>query len=146
VTIDAMGCQTAIAKQIVQQGAEYVLAVKENQEQLHHDIADTFRYAQAADCPGVPHAYTQTVQGAHGRIETRHYWLINDPEVLAYLNATRTWPKLSAIGMALGDRHQGPAAHDRRYYILSGTPSVQTFANAVRGHWGIENSVGGAWT
>jgi predicted transposase YbfD/YdcC len=141
VTVDAMGCQTAIAKQIVQQGANYVLAVKENQEQLQRDIADTFRYAEAAGWRDVPHVYTQTVEGVHGRLETRRYWLITDPDVLAYLNPKSTWVGLSAIGMAHGERHNGTTPHERRYYILSGTPSVQTFANAVRGHWGIENCV-----
>lgn len=115
VTLDAMGCQTAIAKQIVQQGADYVLAVKENQEQLQRDIADTFRYAEAANWREVPHAYTQTVQGEHGRIETRRYWLIDDPDVLAYLNPKGTWARLGAIGMALGERHNGAAPHERRY-------------------------------
>lgn len=141
VTIDAMGCQTAIATQIVQQGANYVLAVKENQEQLQRDIVDTFRYAQAAAWRGVPHAHTQTVEGEHGRIETRHYWLIDDPEVLAYLNPKGAWQGLSAIGMALTERHTGTAADEQRYYILSGRPSVAAFAHAVRGHWGIENCV-----
>jgi predicted transposase YbfD/YdcC len=114
VTVDAMGCQTAIAKQIVQQGTNYVLAVKENQEQLHREIADTFRYAEAAGWRGVPHAHTHTVQGAHGRIETRHSWLIDDPEVLAYLNPKGIWQALSAIGMTLTERHTGTAAHERR--------------------------------
>ncbi len=141
VTVDAMGCQTAIAKQIVQQGAQYVLAVKENQEQLHREIADTFRYAEAAGWRGVPHAHTHTVQGEQGRIETRRYWLIDDPEVLAYLNPKGTWQGLSAIGMVLTKRHTGTAADEQRYYILSGRPSVDAFAHAVRGHWGIENCV-----
>jgi predicted transposase YbfD/YdcC len=83
VTVEAMGCQTAIAKQIVQQGGNYVLAVKENQEQVYRDIVDTVRYASADDWCGLAHAHTRTVDGAHGRIETRDYWLIDDPEVLA---------------------------------------------------------------
>jgi len=141
VTVDAMGCQTAIAKQIVQQGGDYVLAVKENQEQLQRDIADTFQYAEAAGWRGVPHAHAQTVEAEHGRIETRHYWLIDDPEVLAYLNPKGIWLGLRAIGMAVTERHTTTAPSERRYYILSGPPSVQAFAQAVRGHWGIENRV-----
>ncbi len=99
VTIDAMGCQTAIAKQIVQQGGNYVLAVKENQEQLYRDIVDTFRYAEADAWRGVEHAQYRTITGDHGRIETRDYWLIDDPEVLAYLNPTGHWRGLSGLGM-----------------------------------------------
>lgn len=105
------------------------------------DIADTFRYAQEAGWQGVPHAHTQTVQGEHGRIETRHDWLIADPEVLAYLNPKGTWYKLGAIGMARTERHNATTASERRYYILRGTPTAPAFAHAVRSHWGIENCV-----
>lgn len=83
VTGDAMGCQTAIAKHIVQQGADYVLAVKDNQEQLHRDIVDTFRYAQADNWHGVLYEHDRRVDGDHGRIEVRNAWLIRDPDVLA---------------------------------------------------------------
>lgn len=71
VTVDAMGCQTAIAKQIVQQGADYVLAVKENQEQLYTDVVDTFRYAQHATWRDVRYSHYRAVDGDHGRIDTR---------------------------------------------------------------------------
>jgi predicted transposase YbfD/YdcC len=80
--------------------------------------------------------------GEHGRIETRHAWLITEPEVLAYLTPQGRWLGLSAIGMVYTERiANGTAAYERRYYILSGTPSAATFAHAVRGHWGIENRV-----
>lgn len=142
VTIDAMGCQTAIAKQIVQQGAHYVLAVKENQEQLYRDIVDTFRYADDGAWRGVAHAHHRTVTGGHGRIETRDYWVIHDPEVLVYLNPKGRWKGLSGIGMIQTERiSNGPPASERRYYIISGPPSAAAFAHAVRGHWGIETSV-----
>ncbi len=142
VTIDAMGCQTAIAKQIVQQHANYVLAVKENQEQLYRDIVDTFRYADTDAWRGVPHTQYRTVTGEHGRIEARDAWLIHDPEVLAYLNPQQRWKGLSGIGMIQTERiSNGISAYERRYYILSGTPNARRFAEAVRGHWGIENSV-----
>ncbi len=142
VTIDAMGCQTAIAKQIVQQGANYVLAVKENQEQLYGDIVDTFRYADNAAWRGVAHAQYRSISGEHGRIETRDAWLIHDPDVLAYLNPTGRWTGLTGIGMIQTERiTNGTPAYERRYYIVSGTPTAHTFAEAVRGHWGIENSV-----
>ncbi len=71
VTIDAMGCQTTIARQIVQQGAAYVLSVKENQEHRFNDIADTFRYAHADSGRDVPHMQYRSVEGDHGRIEIR---------------------------------------------------------------------------
>ncbi len=142
VTIDALGCQTTIAKQIVQQGAKYVLAVKENQEQVYRDIVDTFRYADDDDWRGVAHAHYRTVTGEHGRIETRDYWVIHEPEELAYLNPNGRWKGLSGIGIIQTERISNDIpAYERRYYMLSGTPNAAAFAQAVRGQWGIENSV-----
>lgn len=142
VTVDAMGCQTAIAKQIVHQGAQYVLAVKENQERLYQDITDTFRYAERTEWHGVDHERHRTVDGAHGRIEERQYWVIRDPDVLAYLDPKHAWVGLAAIGMVTTERSAMEGAEaERRYYILSGTPTAPAFAHAVRGHWGIENCV-----
>ncbi len=141
VTLDAMGCQTAIAKQIVQQGASYVLAVKENQEQLYHDVVDTFRYVAADGWQGVAHAHHPTVSGDHGRVEQRDYWLIQEPEYLQYLNPKSRWAGLSAIGMVATERRDGhTTTHERRYYVVGGALSAAAFANAVRQHWGIENS------
>jgi predicted transposase YbfD/YdcC len=91
---------------------------------------------------GVSSLYDRTVTGEHGRIETREYWVIRDPEVLTYLNSEGRWHGLSAIGMVQTERSSnGTSAHERRYYILSGTLSAAAFAHAVRGHWGIENCV-----
>ena len=142
VTIDAMGCQTPIAKQIVQQGGNYVLAVKENQEQLYTDVVDTFHYAHADAWRGVTHTHHRMVTGEHRRIEIRDAWLINDPEVLAYLNPQGRWKGLSGIGLIQTERIcNGTPAYERRYYILSGTLNAAAFAQAVRRHWGIENCV-----
>ncbi len=142
VTVDAMGCQTAIAKQIVQQGANYVLAVKENQEQLYTDVVDTFRYAAADRWQGVAHEHHRTVSGDHGRIEQRDYWLIREAEYLHYLNPKRAWVGLSAIGMVVTERQSaGTTSQECRYYIVGGDVGAVAFADAVRQHWGIENSV-----
>jgi predicted transposase YbfD/YdcC len=142
VTIDAMGCQTAIARQIVQQGGEYVLAVKDNQEQLHIDIADTFRYVADDEWKGVAYAHTRTLEAGHGRIEQRDYWLISEPEYLRFLNPHNAWREVGAIGMVVRQRTiAGLTSHEIGYYLLSGSPTVERFATAVRGHWGIENQV-----
>lgn len=142
VTIDAMGCQTAIARQIVQQGGDYVLAVKDNQEQLHSDIVDTFRYAADDAWQDVAHAHTRTVEAAHGRIETRDYWLITEPDYLRFLNPKGVWRAVGGIGMVVRERTiAGVTTHATGYYLLSGTPTIARFATAVRGHWGIENQV-----
>lgn len=142
VTIDAMGCQTAIARQIVRQGGEYVLAVKDNQEQLHADIADTFRYVADDDWVGVAHAHTRTVEAGHGRIETRDYWLITEPDYLRFLNPHDVWRDVGGIGKVIRQRTiAGMTAQETGYYLLSGNPTIERFASAVRGHWGIENQV-----
>jgi predicted transposase YbfD/YdcC len=84
------------------------------------------------------------VDGAHGRLEVRDAWLITDPEVLAYLNPQGRWRGLAAIGMVQTERSShGTRAYERRYDLARGTPSAATFANAIRGHWGIANSVHG---
>lgn len=142
VTIDAMGCQTAIARQIVRQGGEYVLAVKDNQEQLHADIADTFRYVADDDWVGVAHAHTRTVEAGHGRIETRDYWLITEPDYLRFLNPHDVWRDVGGIGKVIRQRTiAGMTSQETGYYLLSGNPTIERFASAVRGHWGIENQV-----
>lgn len=142
VTIDAIGCQKTIARQIVQQGGKYVLAVKDNQEQLHSDIADTFRYVAADDWQEVAHEHVRTLEAGHGRIETRDYWLITEPEYLRYLKPKGAWHDVGGIGMVVRERIvDGQRSQQTGYYLLSGHPTARSFAGAVRGHWGIENSV-----
>lgn len=142
VTIDAMGCQTAIARQIVEQKAEYVLALKENHEQLYAEVVTTFRYAVADQWKGVAHDYERTIESGHGRIEQREYWLLHEQEYLTYLDPQRRWHRLGAIGMVVSQRSIGmTTTSETRYYLLSGRPTAKRFAEAVRGHWGIETSV-----
>jgi predicted transposase YbfD/YdcC len=142
VTIDALGCQKTIARQIVQQGGSYVLAVKDNQEQLHSDIADTFRYVAADDWQGVVHQHVRTLEADHGRIETPDYWLITEPEYLEYLNPKGVWRDVAGIGMVVRERiGDGQTSQENGYSRLSGHPTARSFAGAVRGHWGIEKSV-----
>ncbi len=142
VTIDALGCQTAIAEQIIAHGADYVLALKDNQEHLHTDVHDTFRYAQAAGFHGIAHDTYRTVDGAHGRLETRQYWTITDPDCLAYFDPTGARQGLTTIGMVDAERCvNGKTTREQRYYLLSVDMGARAFAEAVRGHWGIENCV-----
>ena len=83
VTIDAMGCQKEIAQGILDRGAEYVLAVKQNQGQLYQDVRDLFEGAEEWDFDGVPHDYATALNKGHGRIERRECWSISDPPELA---------------------------------------------------------------
>jgi predicted transposase YbfD/YdcC len=139
VTIDAMGCQTAIAAAITQADADYVLALKGNQDTLYEDVALMFTQEQATAFREVQHQSTSTVEKDHGRLETRHYWLIDDPQYLDYLNEEGAWAKLHSIGMVQAEREiGGVVTRESRYYLCS-VSTVEEFALAVRSHWGIEN-------
>jgi predicted transposase YbfD/YdcC len=140
VTVDAIGCQTAIAAQIASQGADYVLALKENQPALAEAVAILFREGQAHGFDTAHHDYRRTVEKNHGRIEVRQVWTVEDPAVIAYLNADGAWPQLRSVAMVVADRHRGEeATHETRYYLTSLPGDAATVGAAVRGHWGIEN-------
>jgi len=137
VTIDAMGCQTEIARTIVDAGADYVLAVKGNQPTLHNGIAEFFDEQLEADFAEVDVSRHETNECGHGRQETRHYFVCPVPDDLP--DAAR-WRKLKAIGVAISDTMRGGKSCSHvRYYILSRKLSGRKFAAAVRGHWSIEN-------
>jgi len=139
VTIDAMGCQTKIARQIVDGGGNYVLAVKGNQKSLYGSIRRFFEDQQQDDFARVEVRRTGSQEHGHGRDETRRYYLCRVPEKLA---DQERWPQLRAIGMAVNETvRQGKATREIRYYILSQWMSAKKFAGAVRSHWGIENSL-----
>jgi predicted transposase YbfD/YdcC len=142
VSIDAMGCQTAIAKQIKEQDGDYVFGLKGNQGTLHREVEESFTHAQATQFAGIAYDYHRTVDKAHGRLEIREYWTIFEPEYIAYLNADQSWQGLRSIGMVRSQRHIGEQlTQETRYYIMSLAGKAKPFARAVRGHWGIENSV-----
>jgi predicted transposase YbfD/YdcC len=138
VTIDAMGTQKAIAAQIVEQGADYVLALKGNQETLHDAViqyVDKHSENGFADIEVRRHT---TTEKAHGRDTTRCYFHMPVPGGLADLEL---WKGLQTIGVAISARvRDGKEAVETRYYISSLPVGVKRFAHAVRGHWGIENT------
>lgn len=142
VTIDAMGCQTAIADQIVRRGGNYVLALKANQPTLFADVAALFADARAAQQPeyGLTSA-TETVVG-HGRIETRTAYVISDPAVIAYLNEGQRWRDLASVALIEAQRTvHGTTTVEQRYYLLNQRLAATTVNDLVRSHWGIENQV-----
>jgi predicted transposase YbfD/YdcC len=139
VTIDAMGCQTEIAEQIINAGADYCLAVKGNQPTLHQGIVDFFANGLEDDFAGLEARYHETYQRDHGREEWRFYTICPVPENLP--DGSR-WSGLKAIGMSITDAmRDGKNCCEARYYILSRDLPASRFAEAVRGHWGIENSL-----
>ena len=137
VTIDAMGCQTAIAEAIVAKEADYVLAVKENQPTLHAGIVAYFLDQSDDDFARVKVSRHETKEQGHGRIEHRTYLVCDAP---ADLPDRGRWKGLKRIGVAISDTiRSGKPADDVRYYILSKRMSARSFGAAVRGHWGIES-------
>lgn len=140
VTIDAIGCQTAIAQQIVEQGGDYVLCVKNNQpglaRALRADLDDMIR----GKFKNVPHDYCESVEGDHGRIETRRVW--TTPQIEWLGPKQDRWAGLRSVAVVEATRDVPPrgVSCERRYYIstLDGT-DAQRMASVIRGHWGIEN-------
>ena len=142
VTIDAMGCQTEIARTIVDQGADYALALKKNQGQLYEDVKDLFEYERKEGFEDVDYDFHRTVNKGHGRIETRQCWAISEPDHLRYLNKNNKWSKLTSIVMVEAERLvDGETSVESRYYISSLPNNAKALLEATRGHWGIENRV-----
>jgi predicted transposase YbfD/YdcC len=138
VTIDAMGCQKAIARQIVAQEADYVLALKPNQGTLYEAVEQQFQAALPLGEEVALQSY-ETEEQQHGRVEIRRHWTLEAPIDLVQKDA---WAQLRCLGMVESERHlHGEVTIEQRYYIASIQNDVQQFAHAVRAHWGIENCV-----
>lgn len=138
VTIDAMGCQTEIAQTILERGADYLLAVKENWPVLHGEIERYF-----ADAPPTELDRVETTDGEHGRIEVRRHAVSRD---VAWLSSDRRFPGeprfpgLAAIAMVEAEvERNGRTSRERRYFLSSARLDARFFAHAVRCHWHVEN-------
>lgn len=134
ITIDAMGCHKKIAKKIIDKEAGYVLAVKDNQKELHQNIKDSFRFLKSID------QFIET-ECDHGRIETRKCSVMND---LSLINNATSWEGLQTIVMIESERIMkatGEIENEIRVYISSLEPDAKIIGRAVRKHWGIENKV-----
>src|SRR6266700_1913962 len=141
VTIDAMGTQTKIAEQIIEQEGDYTLALKDNQGNLYDEVKATFSMAENEGFATVEYESDRMVEKAHGRLEIREYWTISDAAILEYLDPEKRWKGLRGIGMVRAERRiEQEITKETRYFLLSFS-SVKTFACAVRSHWGIENCV-----
>jgi predicted transposase YbfD/YdcC len=144
VTIDAIGCQKKIAAAIRDKGADYLLALKDNQPTLHRDVADFLIEQRACgfkDCAAGSWATHETTDADHGRLETRRHWIVSD---IAWLRERHPqWSDLTSIGMieAVREEPGKPASCQTRLYIGSIAPDAIEFAHAARQHWGIENGL-----
>jgi predicted transposase YbfD/YdcC len=137
ITIDAIGTQKAIAAQIVDREADYVLALKGNQETLHQAVIDYIDEQRKNDFAKAKARGHLTEEKAHGREEIRSYIQMPVPKKLKGLEL---WKGLKSIGMAtLVCVRNGKETMETRYYISSLAVRVKQFARAIRSHWGIEN-------
>lgn len=135
VTIDAMGTQTEIASTIIDGGADYVLAVKENQPLLHQDI-ELYFSTESATCD-----YAKTTEKSHGRYETRECWTSMD---IDWLYNKDNWDGISGIGMIRSKRQQVGSEvveNSVKYFIFSKDMTAIELLTTVRAHWSIENSL-----
>jgi predicted transposase YbfD/YdcC len=134
VTADALNCQRAIAACVVEQGADYVLALKANQPSMHDDVR---RFL--SDPERTPDATHRTVDGDHGRIETRTSTVCTD---IGWLQDLHQWPGLAAIGRVERIREAGgKVTTETAYYLLSKPLTAERFGEVARGHWGVENGL-----
>jgi len=141
VTMDAMGCQKELARQIIQQGGDYVLCLKGNQGSLHEDTRYFFEEAKKLTFQEVPHRYHETVEKDHGRLEIRRCWMVEEVAI-QWLERGDQWPGLASIAAVEAERRIGKRkTKETRYFISSLTGSVKQLAEAARKHWGIENSL-----
>jgi len=138
VTIDAMGCQKEIAKEIVDGGGDFVLAVKDNQPKLRDAIETFFDEHLKRDMEDLQYRSQETSEKGHGRLDERAYYLTSTPKSFPL---KKEWPWVKAIGYALRiTRHaDGRETYETRYYICSRYLSAKRFSEAVRQHWGIES-------
>jgi predicted transposase YbfD/YdcC len=141
VTTDAMGCQKAIAAAVRAGGGDYVLALKDNQPTLYADVQQLFLAGLDNDFANIKHHACHTVDDDHGRIEHRYYHVVPVPEDLARKHPG--WEGWRSLGMVYRERQVGKqeASLEVSFHVSSLKPKVKTFARAVRGHWGIENSL-----
>lgn len=135
VTIDAMGCQKEIVKQIVTQEGDYVLALKGNRGTLREDVQIYLEDQVVSGSTSL--SYYEEVNKDHGRIEIRRHWMTDQ---IAWLEQKDEWAGLRSIWRVESERHiADQVTKDRRFYISALPCDAKCFADSVRGHWGVEN-------
>lgn len=140
VTIDAAGCQKEIARKIVDRGGDYVLALKANQPTMHAEVKLLLDHAIAGGGLGAALQSCQSVEGDHGRIETRRTWVTGEVD---WFEDRRQWAGLRCFAAVECERIVGDKTTCERRYFISSLPGTdaEALARAVRGHWGIENKL-----
>jgi predicted transposase YbfD/YdcC len=142
VTIDAIGTQSKIAKMIVKAGADYLLAVKNNQGKLYQDLEMLFTSDQKQGLLDQNYDHAKDVTKGHGRIDIRECWTISDPDYLAFIRNAQRWTGLKSLAMIVRRRIvDGVETVKTRFYISSLDPIAQKILSASRKHWEIENGL-----
>lgn len=142
VTIDAMGCQTEIAGQIIEQEGDYLLALKANHGRLYQEVERLFNDAFNDPAKVIPYQTDQTFNKGHGRLEIRRCWTISQPKYIAYLDPHGRWPGLQTVVRIEAERRQGTSQTKEVRYYLSSLPDDPKRLNQVaRRHWSIENEL-----
>jgi predicted transposase YbfD/YdcC len=139
VTIDAMGCQKAIAEKIVDGGADYILALKDNHPTLHGEVELFFDSVRAEGLQDLRWDRSESVDGGHGRIELRRVFASDDIDWMA---EKASWKALRSVVMVESERTIGEKTSvERRYYLSSLAADAGAIGEKIRGHWGIENEL-----
>ena len=139
VTIDAMGTQKTIAKKIIEKEADYVLALKGNQGTLHEDVKLYFSETPESELSKPPFSYYKTIEKDHGRIEQREYWTTDD---IGWLSMKKDWEELQSICLMKSRRTIKDNTTTETWFFISSLPANgKTIGDAIRSHWGIENSL-----
>ena len=140
VTIDAIGCQKKIVSLIYEKKGDYVIALKKNQTNLHKNVEELFKEAISKQFEGFDASTYSTHESGHGRDEIRHYLMLSD--ISSQVIESNKWDNLKSIGMVESIRTEnGKTTVETRYYISSLDNNAKKFADSVRSHWGIENSL-----
>jgi len=138
VTIDAMGTQKKIAETIIENKADYILALKKNQETLHDNVELFFDSIIKNEINDISVFKITTKEKDHGRIETRKYYLVND---ISWLDNKENWKSIKSIGMVERKRVIGDKETFERSYYITSLESIESFSKGVRQHWGVENKL-----
>lgn len=140
VTIDAMGCQKEIVKEIVEKKADYVISLKGNHGNLHKEIKEYLDWAERIGFKEIKYEYCETLEKDHGRIEERRCWIT---EEIDWLEHKEDWKNLKTVVMVEAVREVigGAKTVERRYFISSLGANAEQALRAVRGHWAIENQL-----
>nr|WP_225226282.1 ISAs1 family transposase [Komarekiella delphini-convector] len=140
VTIDAIGCQKEIVKLITQQSADYVITLKKNQGNLYESVEELFKTGISTGFEGIKHSTYNTEETGHSRHEIRNYVMLSG--IGTRLDPDSVWSKFSSVGMVESIRLlDGKTTVETRYFISSLVSNAKEFANSIRSHWGIENSL-----